>query len=146
MNIMPTAERLLALFEYNAETGVLTRKRTGNTVTTRNVKIGRKEQYLKHRVIWVMMTGKDPGEICIDHIDRDPSNNRWINLRLATHQENMQNYSCKGVTYDKRRNKWRAQIQHEGRKQHIGYCDCPLLARMMYMEKSRELRGEYSPV
>lgn len=43
-------------------------------------------------VIWYYMTGKFPkrGEI-IDHMDRNPKNNKWKNLRKVTHLENVRN-------------------------------------------------------
>ena len=33
--------------------------------------------YYAHRIIWRMVTGDDPGEMRVDHIDRDGLNNRW---------------------------------------------------------------------
>ena len=48
--------------------------------------------YALHRIAWVLMTGCWP-ECCIDHVDRDKTNNRWANLRAATWQQNCQNRS-----------------------------------------------------
>lgn len=43
-------------------------------------------------IIWCYMTGNYPKEgTYIDHKDRNPSNNSWQNLRLATPQENTSN-------------------------------------------------------
>lgn len=53
------------------------------------VRLGKK-LYKGHRIIYKMMTGYD-GELQIDHIDRNPSNNLFDNLRLATNQENSLN-------------------------------------------------------
>jgi hypothetical protein len=47
--------------------------------------------YYSHRLAYYMGTGIDPGEMEIDHIDGDPSNNRLANLRLATRSQNMMN-------------------------------------------------------
>jgi hypothetical protein len=43
-----------------------------------------------HRIVWTMMTGEKPSML-IDHIDSNGMNNRWENLRQATHQENRNN-------------------------------------------------------
>ena len=47
------------------------------------------QQYLAHRVIWYMATGEDPGDMEVDHINWNRSDNRLCNLRLATHAQNM---------------------------------------------------------
>lgn len=97
-----TQQDLLKVFEYNENTGELTHKwdthhsHKGDVVGFmykhgyRGVCIGRK-QYLLHRVIWFMQTGKWPEQI--DHIDHDKSNNRWNNLREVTNRDNALNCS-----------------------------------------------------
>ncbi len=53
------------------------------------IKIGG-EQYAAHRLAWFLMTGKWPLHR-IDHRDRNPSNNRWKNLRPCSHSQNCSN-------------------------------------------------------
>jgi hypothetical protein len=60
-------------------------------------------------------------ELKIDHRDRDTSNNNISNFRPATNQQNSFNRGAKGYTWDKRRNKWEAQIHLNGKKIHLGY-------------------------
>lgn len=80
-----------------------------NSKNKQNIKI--------HRLIMEHHFGDS--NLIIDHIDRDPLNNRKSNLRFCTYQENTFNKSkqknCKsgvrGVYWDKSRSKWAAQIQ-----------------------------------
>ena len=63
-----------------------------------------------------------------DHKDRDPLNNRRNNLREATHTENMRNCSKRrdntsgyiGVTWNKKVNKWEAQLSINNKCLHLG--------------------------
>jgi hypothetical protein len=47
------------------------------------------KRHYAHRLAFLFMEGRIPKNV--DHIDGNPNNNRWINLRETTHQENMQN-------------------------------------------------------
>lgn len=74
-----------------------------------------------------MQTGEWPSQE-IDHIDHCVSNNKWKNLRLASHAENGKNYSLSkrnksgatGVCWNKRLNKWGVRIKIGGTYKHIG--------------------------
>ena len=63
-----------------------------------------------------------------DHKDGDGLNNQRYNLRPCTHRENLRNQRAqkggssqyKGVYWHKRDNKWRAQIQINGKVQSLG--------------------------
>jgi hypothetical protein len=46
--------------------------------------------YLQHQLVWLAMTGEWPSDK-IDHIDGNPSNNDFSNLRVVPHGVNMQN-------------------------------------------------------
>ena len=82
--------------------------------------------YQAHRLAWLYVTGEWPD--IIDHINHDSKDNRWVNLRSVTHQENMMNTSIRkdnssgvtGVYWNKKSNKWRAVIQHEKKKIYLG--------------------------
>ena len=43
-----------------------------------------------------MVTGDDPGSLEIDHKNRIGSDNRWLNLRLATRSDNCKNRRPRG--------------------------------------------------
>lgn len=90
---------LKELFAYDAETGVITRKvdagkrwKAGDVAGSIN---GQGYQELKvhgkiigaHRIAWMLYYGDDAPEF-IDHINRNPADNRISNLRAATKSQN----------------------------------------------------------
>lgn len=111
----------------------------------RSFSIGRKT-YLKHRVIWCMMTGEWP-EFEIDHKDRIGANNRWHNLRPCTHEQNSFNrgiYSTNksghtGVSWSKNKTCWRVTIQC----QHIGYFVSKEIAIATYEQEAAKRYGKF---
>ena len=80
------------------------------------------KSYEAHRLAWLYMTGEWP-KSQIDHRDEDKTNNRWDNLREATHTQNIwhrgkqkNNASgIRGVYWRADIGKWRAVLQ-AGRK------------------------------
>jgi hypothetical protein len=108
--------------------------------------------YLAHRLAWIYMTGQPPPDM-IDHINGDPSDNRWCNLRTCTHAENMRNRKMhannecgfKGVW--KRRSRTRspyvAQIRVNGKKIQIGTFASAELAHEAYLEAASRLHGSF---
>lgn len=77
--------------------------------------------YLAHRIIWKLVYGTDPE--FVDHIDRNPANNRLANLRSVAHAENCRNRKLRsdntsgyaGISYVPRlpNRPWRATIGRE---------------------------------
>ena len=73
---------------------------------------------------------------CVDHIDRDKTNNSISNLRWVTHQENMLNktkrQNCssiyKGVHFNKKSKKWECQIKIDNKKKYLGLFETELEA------------------
>src|SRR6185369_15339637 len=47
--------------------------------------------YPAHRLAFLWMTGRWPCTRDVDHINRDPSDNSWANLREATSSQNSSN-------------------------------------------------------
>lgn len=70
-----------------------------------------------HRIAFLFMTGALP-ILDIDHIDRNPANNKWNNLREVTKKQNMGNlnvysnspFGIAGVSCRKERDKFKACI------------------------------------
>lgn len=112
IQILPTPpiEELSALFHYDPITGILVWKmrppinrenRTHNTKYAgkqvgalntcghRQVRVNGR-LITAHRIIWKMMTSGDPSDQ-IDHINGDPDDNRWGNLRASTQLQNSWN-------------------------------------------------------
>lgn len=79
-----------------------------------------------HRIIWKLLYGVDPDEV--DHIDGDGINNRLVNLRDVSRQENARNVArpvtntsgVAGVRWDEDRGRWNARIQVCGKTRHLG--------------------------
>lgn len=103
-----------------------------------------------HNVIWAMQTGHWP-KAFVDHIDHDRANNKWVNLRSATKQQNMRNTSSKGGTSqflgvykDKRSGLWRAQISYGGKTFKLGLFDLETDAAKAYDLAAVSEFGEYA--
>jgi hypothetical protein len=70
----------------------------------------------------------DPS-VVVDHINRDPLDNRKSNLRICSRAENSLNQKkregtsskYKGVTFDKKSSKWRARVVYEKVEYHLGF-------------------------
>jgi len=90
---------------------------------------GRKDGLNNKRLHRIIMG--DPEDLVVDHINRDPLDNRRENLRIVTQQENCMNLSMRktnksgvsGVHWNKNRNKWVAQITYNYKIIHLGYFD-----------------------
>ena len=77
---------------------------------------------LQHRIIAAAYLGLDLADlkVQVDHINRIKTDNRLVNLRLVTNQQNAFNTSAKGYSWNKQRNKWRAQIMVNGKMKYLG--------------------------
>lgn len=83
--------------------------------------------YLAHRLAFAFENGELP-KLDIDHIDRNPKNNAFSNLRTCKHSENHQNVDLRsdntsgitGVSYIKQNRKWLAYINKDGKRFRLG--------------------------
>lgn len=172
-----TAERAREMLDYNPETGVFVwktrplshfkseanqttwnKKCSGKVAGHRDaigyvsIRIDRKP-YGAHRVAWLMMTGSWPSDK-IDHRDLDRSNNKFANLREATHSENITNTRArrdsasgrKGVHLHKHSGLWHATIMKHGKKHSVGYFRDLDAASAAYEQAAKRLHGEFARV
>ena len=95
-----------------------------------SLNLNRKEyKHFIHRLIAIAFIENPENKDFIDHIDNNRINNSISNLRWATNQENSRNRKIsnnntsgvKGINFDKGSNKWRALIQIDGIRVHLGY-------------------------
>lgn len=106
-----------------------------------------------HRVIMKRILGRElvRGEI-VDHKDCDTLNNRRSNLRIVTRVQSNQNRrkrsdntsGYKGVTWNKRTQRWRASIGANGKHINLGHFDNPEDAYEAYCKAAKELHGEFA--
>lgn len=105
----------------------------------------RRKMYLAHRLAWLFMTGDWP-TMQIDHINGDRLDNRWTNLRQASHSVNSQNRrwptkrnksGVLGVFRDGA--KWRACIRVKGKTIGLGTFDSLDAAGNAYICAKRRL-------
>lgn len=90
--------------------------------------------YLAHRVAWLYVKGRWPlAEL--DHRNRIKSDNRWRNLREATHKQNTENQptraSRSGIrgVYLQANGRYQVYISHHGKRIHLGRHDTLATAR-----------------
>lgn len=102
-----------------------------------------------HRLAFLFMTGAWPQDgLEVDHINRDTSDNRWSNLRLATRQQNAANRVTSigrpmGVRPEGL--KWRACIKIQGRTKTLGTFETMQEAADAYRASAIAANGSFAP-
>jgi len=160
-----TAELVRELFDYNQDTGILTR------LTSKNGKgIGLSPRYkdrygylmvgidsriyLQHRIVWLHFHGELPKD-CIDHINGIRDDNRICNLRDVNRSQNKQNQKVaktnkiglKGVRLNnqlKHKKSYIAEIAVNGEQFYLGAYPTPELAHEAYC-KAAAIYHTHSP-
>ena len=94
---------------------------------------------LEQRMVYLWHNPEWDGSGEIDHINRIRDDNRIENLRLVTHQENHFNRTkTRGYYWNKKKQKWRAEIQVNGKKIYLGYFDYATDARLAYVTAKKK--------
>ncbi len=95
---------------------------------------------------------KDP-KVQVDHIDHNKLNNQKYNLRPCTNAQNSRNRRkteksftslYKGVSWEKRVNKWRCTLTFNYKQLYIGRFLNEKEAALAYNEKAKEFFGEFA--
>lgn len=155
-----TQEELALLrqhYAYDAKTGVITSRRTGKPVGYKNQKgylriDFRGKLYRAHHIAWAFVMGEWP-ESMLDHINQIKDDNRIENLRLATMHGNNVNRGVqsnntsgfRGVSWVKRRQKWRAMLYLKPKRKHLGYFDTAEEAGLAQYKALMEMNPEFMP-
>jgi len=158
---MYTKEQLALLLAYVPEEGAFywlvdnkhPRARKGmragriNSLGRAQIGIERKQVFV-HKLVWLFETGVWPTEM-IDHINGDPLDNRFKNLRLSNHKLNGQNQNAYrprnkhtqllGTSWHKRHNRFVAAIKIDGVRKHLGYFATAQEAHAAYITAKRLL-------
>ena len=106
--------------------------------------------YQAHRVAWFIHTGTQPSDE-LDHINGIKHDNRIVNLREATRNENRHNIpkrsnntsGYKGVNWNKPVGKWQARIMVNKVNRNLGHFDNVEEAYAAYCKAAKELHKNF---
>lgn len=158
-----TQDYVQSLLTYNPNTGELRNAVDRNTRAPKNALAGSLttdgyisvqlcgKKYQAHRLIWLYVTGEWPQQE-IDHINRNRSDNRWVNLRVVTRLENSRNTNghtksksgVKGVAYVSSLKKWQVQMRVCGKTHYIGVYDTICEAANARADAERRLYADHT--
>jgi hypothetical protein len=162
MAVEITAERLRYLLHYDPDSGIFRwRVSTSNRAPVGSLAGTMSRgyclinidgiKYVASNLAWLYVTGEWP-TTGIDHRDQDSTNDKWENLRLAdqsqncansrTHSNNTSGY--RGVSWNKKRQKWRAYIAFNQRQYECGFFDSIEEASEARDAKAIILHGEFA--
>ncbi|EMQ3399759.1 TPA: HNH endonuclease [Yersinia enterocolitica] len=157
---LPDISILTSTFSYNPETGALIRIK-GSTKsnlaacgsTSANGYMSVRVDgvlYSVHRIIWKMVTGKEP--MHLDHINGIRTDNRISNLREVSRTENNRNIGISprntsgyaGVTFVKSSKKWAAQLKINKRQISGGLFINKIDAVLAFNVLAMKFHGEFA--
>lgn len=152
-----TADELRSRVKYDHESGKFHWLNTGKEAGSLRKQAGYvtlnidKRWFQAHRLAWLYVHGKWPDGI-IDHINGERADNRLCNLRDANLSQNTANsrlskantVGLKGVSFDKKKKKYRASIVKDGKQKFLGYFTDPKEAHQSYVAAANDNFGEFA--
>jgi len=157
-----TLQRLRAAFSYDSATGEFRHLTPGNPNWRGKIagaidskghrrlafwKRRRCTSFAAHNVAWFLFYGEWPE--LVDHINRDPADNRIANLRLCTASQNTCNRTHRkrqsgihGVTQSNGR--FMARIFFNRQRHYLGMFETEVQAADAYNRAARSLHGEFA--
>lgn len=168
MATLPTVDQLREVFRYDPITGLLwhlprpnakaswTTRYAGKVagcVTRTSTGYVNVKYYARtiraHQVAWALFHGEWPPEE-IDHKNGNRADNRIINLRPATRNNNSHNKTSRPNAISGLRgvrphcNKWRAIISCNGKRYHLGLFSTREAAHEAYAKAAEKYHGEFA--
>ena len=155
-----TYDRLIQLLNYDSTTGNFCWIAKSSPACN-NVKLGMPittispDGYIKividgvsykaHRLAWLFTYGEFPKQI-IDHVNQNKTDNRISNLREVSYTGNALNTkkisNAKGYYWYKKTNKWKSQININGKRVSLGYFDTENEAKEVYKKALMHKKGK----
>ena len=88
----------------------------------------------------------------VDHINHDTLDNRKVNLRLCTIQENQRNQKIrvgtsskfKGVSWDRRLGRWQVSLRSSGKSVYLGVYINEVEAALAYNKAAQQYFGAFA--
>ena len=151
---MSDFEEFSTAYDYDPDTGRITRRKTGNVIAGKStagyiIVRYKKKSWYAHRIAWLLETGAWPSHQ-IDHINGNRSDNSFANLRDVSHQHNVHNRNKTfgataflGVSFHKASGKYNAQIYVDGRNKSLGLFHAPEEAHAAYMAAKEEFHAGF---
>jgi hypothetical protein len=159
---MITQQELKDLLHYDPNTGLFTWRVSLNTRIKEGQEAGclnnlgyvkitiRRRRHSAHRLAWLYVYGHNPPQY-IDHINGVCSDNRAVNLRLATHSENLANAKkrkntvchLKGVTL-RGDGRYLARITVKNTQIYLGRYDTEQEAHAAYVAAAEKEFGAFA--
>ncbi len=115
------------------------------------ITLNNNKKHRVHRLVALAFVPNPENKLEVDHIDGNPLNNHYANLRWATRKEQMRNTKkpvnntsgIKGVSWKKDKQKWKAYCSVNRKQYYFGYFDDIEEAKNAVIEGRKKLHGDF---